>query len=132
MVEPVMKKNIKVVVTGGRKFADARLVFRTLDKIHSEKPISLLIEGGALGADRLCRNWAIQNSVPYRTFPPDWDNFKRAAGHIRNQQMIDEGKPDFAVAFPGGPGTRSMISKLKKAKIPTLNLHEQGSIEDDR
>jgi hypothetical protein len=38
----------------------------------------------------------------------DWNRLGPGAGHIRNQRMIDEGKPDAAVAFPGGTGTADM------------------------
>ena len=40
------------------------------------------------------------------------------AGHFRNQQMIDEGKPDAAIIFPGGSGTADMANRIKKAGIP--------------
>jgi hypothetical protein len=32
----------------------------------------------------------------------------------RNQQMLDEGRPDLVVAFPGGAGTANMV-KLARA-----------------
>jgi len=33
---------------------------------------------------------------------------------IGNQQMIVEGQPDFAVAFPGGDATNDMFNRLTK------------------
>ena len=39
--------------------------------------------------------------VNYTDYPVDWEKYGKAAGPIRNQQMIDKGKPDLVVAFPG-------------------------------
>jgi hypothetical protein len=46
----------------------------------------------------------------------------KAAGPIRNQRMIDEGKPDLVIAFPGGRGTADMVSRAKKAGIPVQEI----------
>ncbi len=37
---------------------------------------------------------------------------------IRNQQMLDEAKPDMVLAFPGGRGTDDMVSRAEKAGVP--------------
>lgn len=100
---------MRVLVTGGRHYSDKSRVYSTLDKIHAQTPISCIIEGGATGADRIGRMWALERSVDVLTFPADWKAHGRAAGPIRNQQMIDEGNPDLVVAFPGGAGTANMV-----------------------
>lgn len=33
-------------------------------------------------------------------------------------------KPDLVVAFPGGPGTRDMISQAKKARVKVIEIKE--------
>jgi hypothetical protein len=50
----------------------------------------------------------------------NWDKYGKAAGGIRNQQMLDENEIDTAVAFPGGTGTKDMIKKARKAGICTI------------
>ena len=50
-------------------------------------------------------------------FPADWKVRGRAAGHIRNQQMLDEGRPHLVVAFPGGRGTADMVRRARAAGI---------------
>jgi hypothetical protein len=32
--------------------------------------------------------------------------------------MLDEGKPDLVLAFPGGRGTRNMVGQAKRAGVP--------------
>jgi hypothetical protein len=113
---------MRVVVTGGRDFADTALVDRALSAVHRKHGISTLIEGEARGADRLCAQWAVRLDIPVARFPADWDTHGKRAGHLRNQQMIDEGKPNAAVAFPGGRGTADMVRRLHSAGIPVWDL----------
>lgn len=70
-----------------------------------------MIEGGANGADHFAKAWAEERGIPFRTFHANWRMYGRAAGAIRNAQMLAEGKPDLVVAFPGGPGTADMVRR---------------------
>jgi len=106
-----------VLVCGGRNFGDLSLLRTTLDRIHAEHPIAVIIHGGARGADVLARFSAVSNGIEVKVFHADWEKFGRAAGPIRNQQMIDEGKPDLVVAFDGGAGTADMVRRAVKAGI---------------
>jgi hypothetical protein len=62
--------------------------------------------------------WADVFGVPFRIFPANWKKHGRAAGPMRNQQMLDEGKPDLVIAFPGGSGTADMVRRAKAAGVP--------------
>ena len=108
---------MKVLVCGGRNFDDRQLVNRTLDRVHALHPITHVIEGGAIGADRLGQYWANLKEIPLSTYHPDWKRHGRAAGTIRNKHMIEEGSPDVVVAFPGGAGTACMIKLAREAGI---------------
>ncbi|HVG50925.1 MAG TPA: DUF2493 domain-containing protein [Xanthobacteraceae bacterium] len=119
---------MKVLVCGGRDFADADTLDAWLDHIHETRgPITMIIEGDARGADRLARKYAKRRRIPCVTFKPDWASYNDAAGPIRNRQMLIEGRPDLVVAFPGGAGTANMIKQAtgvvnviiaSKANIP--------------
>lgn len=111
----------RVLVCGGRTFNDRGLVFSELDK-HNEDwgPFEVLIQGGAGGADRLAKAWAEERGIDVLTFPADWQRLGIAAGPKRNQQMIDQGKPDLIIAFPGGKGTHDMITRGNKAKVQQI------------
>jgi len=41
--------------------------------------------------------------------------------------MLDEGKPDLVVAFPGGGGTKDLVSRTVRARVP---LHEVNRADD--
>ena len=104
---------MKVIVCGGREYSDKEHVYRVLDEISP----TFLVEGGALGADRLARMWANERRVDFKTIEARWREFGASAGPRRNQQMAQEGA-DLLIAFPGGVGTADMIRKAKKHGIP--------------
>lgn len=108
-----------ILVCGGRDYQDRVRLFWELGHLED---VSLVIAGGATGADALAVEWAEQNTIPTRVFKPDWKQHGRAAGPIRNQRMLDEGKPDLVVAFPGGRGTDDMVNRARTAGIKVLDL----------
>lgn len=115
-----------ILICGGRDFNDHGLFDRTMIDIHNQyvtasKP-AFYIAGGARGADteaiRLAKIWGI----PYKIYPADWEQYGKRAGYIRNQQMLDEGKPDLVVAFPGGKGTAMMVDIARKAGVKVIEV----------
>lgn len=112
----------RVLVCGGREFSDREALFAVLDSIKDL--IDSVICGGARGADDLAYTWACRNDKKPERYMAEWDRHGRAAGPIRNQRMIDEGKPTLVIAFPGGAGTADMIRRAQKAGIPVLRSME--------
>lgn len=110
----------RVLVCGGRDYHDIKTVYRCLDGLVP-KPTTI-IQGGSYGADACASEWAYTRAVLDRQFPADWKTHGRAAGPIRNQQMIDEGKPDLVVAFPGGTGTADMVRRAKAAGVRVIEV----------
>lgn len=108
---------MRILVCGGRDYTDEAAAWRALDKLHAERGVTVIIEGGALGVDRFARNWAVAHGVDTRTFYADWDKYGKRAGPLRNARMIDEGRPDGVVAFLGGRGTADMIRQATTAGI---------------
>jgi hypothetical protein len=109
---------MRLLVCGGRAFAAGYEIRRALDWAHARSAITLIIEGGAPGADRLGREWAQAMHIPVRTFPALWGSLGRRAGPVRNRQMLAEGLPDEVVAFPGGRGTADMIEAAFSVGVP--------------
>ena len=114
---------MRVLVCGGRDYQRFNHVCNTLDELHGEAgKIQTVIHGGAKGADDLADTWARQNHVERLIYEADWATHGNAAGPIRNQEMIDEGKPDIVVAFPGGRGTADMVRRAKAAGIEVREI----------
>jgi hypothetical protein len=102
----------RILVCGGRDFADRDAVFGALDLVKAATGSLTVIQGGAAGADALAREWcAKQPSIHMINEPADWTAHGRAAGPIRNQKMLDEHKPDLVLAFAGGRGTADMVRR---------------------
>lgn len=119
----------RVLVCGGRNLNDWKLVSRSLEDLHKRTSFSVLMHGGAKGADWCAGYWArnfpaLGGRCPLRVlvFPANWRKHGFAAGPIRNQQMLDEGKPDLVVAFPGGRGTADMVRRAKAAGVEVLEI----------
>jgi hypothetical protein len=131
-----MVSRFVVVVCGGRHFGDRTALFREMDAIHARRPISKIVEGGATGADRLARLWALAREVRYRTYDAAWDDlsapgariltrhdgtrYNANAGFDRNREMLAKERPDRVVAFPGGGGTADMCAVAEAADVEVV------------
>lgn len=107
---------MKVIVCGGRDFHDTDAVRKYLDRFHAEHAIEVLIEGGALGADKIARNWALDKGLRCYTVWAPWPARSFSAGPVRNGWML-ELKPDAVIAFPGHNGTANMVHQARAAKV---------------
>ena len=127
-----------------RRIAEKKKLCEALGKLLVAHGAFQLIHGGAKGADAAADAWAAeQRGFPKPlVFEADWDDlthilaviktrksgpqkgtpYNAAAGPIRNQLMIDEGRPDLVVAFPGGAGTKDMTDRAKAAKIEVMEI----------
>jgi hypothetical protein len=121
---------MRVLVCGGRDFSDVTLLRSALDAHHEKSPITLLIHGAAPGADTLAGEWAEAKGIPVSPFPANWKVLGRAAGPIRNKQMLDDGRPNLVIAMPGGRGTANMVNQAKAAGLPVKVIGEEETNSD--
>lgn len=110
---------MKVLVCGGRGYADKDRLFKTLDGINRSDGVSMVIHGAANGADTLAGQWARDRGVQEVVCPANWNKHGRRAGYLRNVAMADLG-PDYVVAFPGGVGTNMMVELAEKRGISVI------------
>lgn len=126
----------RILVCGGRDYglcqSERDTIYKTLydmsewypaDEYGNTLPCGVfIITGGAPGADTVAEDWAVVNWVPCQVYRANWALHGNAAGAIRNQQMLDEGKPDVVVALPGGRGTADMIRRAEKAGVEVIRV----------
>lgn len=129
----VREAGMRVLVCGGRDFANRHLFHATMCEVlpwHEPdqygntlpKGVTIMHGGCPTGADQMADDWAVVHWCDdLLVFPADWQTYRRAAGPIRNQRMLDEGKPDLVIAFPGGRGTADMV---RRAKAAGVKVHE--------
>lgn len=126
---------MKVLVCGGRDFANWRRLYDELDAIHAEHGIDLLISGAQrklakdgrthVGADWFAILWALDRQIPFNGRPAKWNAQGIGAGFIRNGAMLCEHgltSKDLVVAFPGGPGTADMKTRAKDFGVPVREV----------
>jgi hypothetical protein len=115
---------MRILVCGGREFRDSDALDAFLDAIHlgSRGPVDLVIHGAARGADTMAGQWAERRGIACIAYEADWEHEGRAAGPIRNKQMLDEGILDLVIAFPGGRGTRNMVRQARARGFEVLEV----------
>lgn len=122
---------MRLLVCGSRDWTANEAVYAVLTgiyKMHCEETFDdwppdrfVIISGAARGADTYAAEWAkMKAGVDLELYPAKWREHGKAAGPIRNQQMLDEGKPNMVLAFSNFPlttGTADMVYRAKQRGI---------------
>lgn len=115
---------MKIIVCGGRDYADKEHVWRVLSDLDDVEGITSIAHGGATGADSEAALWAKYNRKPAQAFRARWKEEGKAAGPLRNQRMLDQFQPDAVVAFPGGRGTADMVRRAIENGVRVIKACE--------
>lgn len=102
------------LVCGGRAYYEIRQIETALNMLPTEP--SMIIHGGAKGADLLATLWATRKGIHSAEIKALWDWHNKSAGYKRNIAMLLL-RPEYCVAFPGGKGTKMMVSLCETAGI---------------
>jgi len=121
---------MRVLICGDREWNDYKVTLalvKSLKELHGDNLV--IIEGECRGADRMARQAAEELDIKVLKFPAEWSQFGGAAGPIRNEQMIREGKPQLGFAchnnLAHSKGTKDMVKRLKAHKIKCLHVYSQ-------
>jgi len=117
---------MRILVCGSRSWNDPGPIARELEKaVHVpgvEAAQVTVIHGAARGADSIAGNVAHEFGYQVIACPADWNRFGRAAGPIRNQQMLKDHQPELVLAFAAdlstSTGTAHMVQIARKAGVP--------------
>lgn len=80
-----MKEDMKLAVVGSRGWQDKDAVFQHL---NSRDDIEEVVSGGANGPDSFAEMWAKENGIPCKVFKPDWKQYGKRAGFLRNTEIV--------------------------------------------
>lgn len=106
--------NKKLAVIGSRGFDDYPTLVKWLD-IH--KP-SMIVSGGAIGADSLANKYAQEKGLPILIFYPDWNGLGKRAGFARNAKIIETAEEVVAFWDLKSAGTKNSIDIAKRLGKP--------------
>jgi hypothetical protein len=116
----------RYLICGGRNFTDQALLDKALAALILHPHDAVIIHGDARGADRMGAQWGFDHGAAIESYPADWARYRGAAGPIRNQAMLDHGKPDVVLAFPGGKDTADMVSRARRRGVVTIVITGEG------
>ncbi len=120
-------KETRVIVCGGRDFENKQVCFEYLGKIVPGRKNVTIISGHANGADKFGEEYAALHGLNCVVFKPDWKQYGRAAGPIRNKQMLEYAieETPLIIAFWDGKskGTKNMIDQSKKAGAEVIIVY---------
>lgn len=112
-----------VLVCGSRHWCynDAIIIYNTLKDLLTNHSDLYIIHGGCAGADSYADSLSRLLHIPVKEYSADWAMHGKAAGPIRNQQMLDNETVNLVVAFhddiENSKGTKDMINRATKAGI---------------
>jgi len=104
---------MKVLIAGSRSITDYEVVKVAIKK--SGFYISELLSGNAAGVDKLGEKWAEENLIPIKRFLPDWKTHGKAAGPIRNSEMVKVAEAAIIIWDGQSRGTKDTFDKMQKA-----------------
>ena len=147
-IDELRASDHRVIVTGSRNWTDRSAVISGLRCEFNFAQLAgkrLVVVHGACptGADKFADDWYLSlvpcGGYAFRTlqrydlsierFPANWNLHGKAAGPLRNQQMVDAGA-DLVLAFPLGDsrGTRHCISVAVRAGIPVYLVEGDSGV----
>lgn len=113
-----MKREMYVLICGDRHWSDHAMIEAELSTLAEG---SIIIQGGAPGADDIADTVARALSLGSISYRADWDRYGRRAGPIRNREMLDT-NPQEVWAFHDdiehSKGTRDCVKEAKRRGIP--------------
>lgn len=121
----------RVIITGSRDWDDEVAVRNALSLIalgHGGGPITMYHGACPTGADAIADQYATELDWEVKRFPAKWDLHGKAAGPIRNGQMVsallvdmaDRWEPNLIVAFirNGSRGASDCLRNARESGIP--------------
>lgn len=124
----------RILVTGSRDWRDPRTVREALSRAFLARPDKdagvVVVHGGARGADAMAGRWVrdfscVGNPVEEERHPADWSRHGRAAGAIRNGEMVALGAY-ICLAFirNNSRGATHCATWAERAGIPVLTFRD--------
>ena len=125
---PGLARSLVIAPGGGRDLAwSHQRVTAELLARSGGRSVHRLFHGGARGADAAIARAAHQLGRPALALPAAWERHGRAAGPIRNRELLQLAIAEamahtspmastsvLVLAFPGGPGTASLVQQARR------------------
>jgi hypothetical protein len=114
---------MRILITGSRTWTDKVTVNQALRDawLTFGRPYgTIVVHGGARGADYIADVYAKRLGFQTEKHDANWEQFGKAAGYLRNREMVDAGA-DICLAFikNESKGATMCAALAQEAGIPT-------------
>lgn len=119
---------MRLAIIGSRSFTDYSRLCYVMDEWFDRNGqhdyvVKEVISGGANGADKLAARWAQEHNIKLTEFLADWEKHGKAAGFIRNEDIVREANVVLAFWDGESRGTQNSLSIAKRLKKPTFIVY---------
>lgn len=114
---------MNLAVVGGRTFHDYDKLKVMLDVLLDGFGFTTIVSGGANGADSLGEKFADERGLKKIIHLPDWEKNGKAAGMIRNRDIINDADMVVACWNSKSRGTENSINLAKSQNKTTLLIY---------
>jgi len=123
--------SMRVAVIGSRIFEGSNLIAHYLDRELTKYSELSIISGGASGVDTIAKQYAFERKIDYVELKADWRSYGRAAGPIRNKQVVEMADTIYAFWDGKSKGTWGVIQFARKLGKPcqVITFAESALIE---
>ena len=118
------KEASRVIIAGGRDFENYEYMCEILNDLFYNSTTFIksrtikIISGMAKGADTLAIRYADEHKLTKILFPANWKLYPRAAGFLRNEDMLSIATHLIAFWDGKSSGTKHMIDIAQEKGIP--------------
>lgn len=119
---------MKVIIAGSRDILDYKLVVQSIQRSGYE--ITEVVCGCAAGIDTLGEQWAINNEIPIKYMPADWNRHGKSAGPMRNKKMAEYADAAIVIWNGVSPGSKNMIQNMIRQNKPYYIGMSATTLED--
>lgn len=115
ILSQVLDVKLRILVTGDRNWTDKAFMKRVL--LDFDPNTTVLVHGNCKGADILAGEVATELGMEVEVYPANWKRYNRAAGPIRNLEMLHT-KPHLIMVWHDNlaqsRGTKNCVEAAKK------------------
>ena len=116
---------MRIIVCGSRHWTN---VGRIREILAALQPGDIIVHGACQGADTIADTVAKELGLETEPHPANWGLYGKAAGPIRNREMLESGI-GHVFAFHNGleqsKGTKNMVSLAFRAHIPVTHVTDK-------
>jgi len=125
---------MKLLITGSRKLEDMETLKQVIQELESrtEQKITMLLHGGAKGADTLAQEWADENKIKTHVIKPDYEkHYPKIAPLIRNKELVKLADCTLAlyVTETRSGGTGHTATQTTNAGKPLYEKFQTGKLK---